>query len=76
MNEQAAPPPVEFSSAALIDNYDLTFDPGDKRNGSLYLCTPRGSGATPAEWVRLLRGAGLWSEDPAKTVADDQRQAY
>ena len=69
--------PVAFSSASIVDNYDLTFDPGDKLNGSLYLCTPRGSDPARAdEWVTLLRASALWSEAATKSVPDEQRQAY
>lgn len=69
--------PASFDSATLIDGYDLSFDPGDKLNGSLYVCTVRGSGdAEAANVVATLRAAGLWSGEAVKTVADEQRQAY
>lgn len=69
--------PAAFNSASVVDHYDLTFDGGDKRNGSLYLGTPRGSSVTrPDEWVALLRAGGWWSDTPTKAVADEQRQAY
>jgi hypothetical protein len=75
MNEEALP--VEFSSETLMEGYDLLFDPGDKLNGSLYLCTPRGNDSMDASrLLESLRAAGLWSKDPEKSVADDQRQAY
>ena len=77
MSAQLSGVPAEFNSASIVDLYDLTFDPGDQRNGSLYLCTPRrASASTPDEALALLRAAGLWSETPAKTVPDEQRQAY
>ncbi len=70
-------PAMPFSSESIVDHYDLTFDPGDRRNGSLYLCTPRGSTLTPAApYVEGLREAGLWSQEPPKSVPDEQRQAY
>jgi len=69
-------PPAGFDTATLVDGYDLTFDAGDKRNGSLYLCTPRGGGVAAAPWVATLRAAGLWSADAPKQVADEQRPAY
>lgn len=70
-------PPVAFTNETIIENYDLTFDPGDKLNGSLYLCTPRGAADTrPEPWVDELRAAGLWSAEPARQVPDEQRQAY
>jgi len=68
-------PPAAFDTATLIDHYDLYFDAGDRANGSLYVCTPRGSPA-PDALIAALRGAGLWSEEPFKHVADEQRQAY
>jgi hypothetical protein len=70
-------PPAEFGSETILDYYDLSFDAGDKENGSLYLCTPRGSFNVSAEpWIAALREAKLWSVEPAKRVADEQRQAY
>ncbi len=69
--------PVEFDSATIIDGYDLTFDPGDSLNGSLYVCTVRDSLAVdPSPMLTALRKADLWSTDDEKRVADDQRQAY
>ena len=69
--------PAEFNNAVIVDQYDLAFDGGDKLNGSLYLCTPRGSELTrPDGWIDALRGAGLWSDSPHKSVPDEQRQAY
>ncbi len=77
MNATYAVPPTEFNSETVVDLYDLTFDAGDKLNGSLYLCTPRGAAdIEPAPWVEALRAAGLWSAEPPKQVADEQRQAY
>jgi hypothetical protein len=68
---------AEFNSAVIVDNYDLAFDPGDKRNGSLYLCTPRSATETAAQsWIAALQAAGLWSDTPHKSVPDEQRQAY
>ena len=66
--------PDSLDTAGLIDNYDLHFDPGDKRNGSLYLCAARDDGHIAAP-LAMLRDQGLWSSQE-KTVADDQRQAY
>ena len=77
MNARQFSPPAQFSSASIVDNYDLSFDAGDKLNGSLYVCTPRGAAASVAEdWHEQLRAAGLWSQQPAKNVPDEQRQAY
>lgn len=77
MSAPISRPPAAFTSETVVDHYDLCFDPGDKRNGSLYLCTPRGSSATsPAAWIADLREAGLWSGETPKQVPDEQRQAY
>ena len=77
MNAEKSKVPVEFSSQVIVDGYDLTFDPGDPLNGSLYLCTLRDSLATaPAQMLTPMRGADLWSADVEKQVANDQRQAY
>lgn len=66
------------SKAHVIDDHHLTFDSGDKRNGSLYIGTPL-TGPAPLDLQVLLaalREAGLWSEVEPKQVADNQRQAY
>lgn len=77
MSAQSSSLPAEFNGAVIVDHYDLAFDPGDKLNGSLYLCTPRGSSASQAEACILpLRAAALWSDTPPKRVPDEQRQAY
>lgn len=62
----------------IIDRHDLAFDPGDKRNGSLYLGTPREGGGNfdVAASLGALRTAGIWSDATPKTVPDEQRQAY
>jgi hypothetical protein len=67
--------PSTYSTASLVDDYDLTFDPGDKLNGSLYLCTPRGTTA-PDSVIAGLRAGALWSSQAWKQVGDEQRQAY
>jgi len=67
--------PSAYSTASLVDDYDLTFDGGDKLNGSLYLCTPRGT-AAPDNVIGGLRAGGLWSNQAWKQVGDEQRQAY
>ncbi|MSR15510.1 MAG: hypothetical protein EXR86_13315 [Gammaproteobacteria bacterium] len=62
----------------IIDRHVLTFDPVDKRNGSLYLGEPleEDSGLHLASTLRELRAAGLWSEQPEKQVPDAHRAAY
>lgn len=56
----------------------LTFDPGDKANGSLYLCDPSGGRQSQAieRAIAMLRERALWSAQDPKQVRDDQRQAY
>ncbi len=77
MSAQLNSVPAEFNGAVIVDTYDLAFDPGDKLNGSLYLCTSRGSSANPVQsWIAALQAAGLWSDTPHKRVPDEQRQAY
>jgi len=62
---------------ALIRDNELSFDPGDKQNGSLYLCKPPASSAAGVDAaITKLRKAGLWSEQPVKTVTDDQKPTY
>ncbi|HXC38451.1 MAG TPA: hypothetical protein VN667_05850 [Burkholderiales bacterium] len=66
-----------YDGIALIRDNELSFDPGDKQNGSLYVCRPPASPASATEAaIAQLRAAGLWSDQPVKTVADDQKPAY
>lgn len=67
--------PDTFSTDAIVDGFDLRFDAGDELNGSLYVCTARGSEAPTAALARL-RDAGLFSADAEKAVAEEQRDAY
>ncbi len=62
----------------FIDGHNLTFDPGDKRNGSLYLAEPFNtqSGICREEIISAMRNAQLWSDADPKQVPDGQRQAY
>ena len=67
-----------MTNADIIDKHDLTFDPGDVLNGSLYLCQGRGVDQTQVrdEIITQLRAAGLWSDTESKSVPDDHREAY
>ena len=67
-----------LTKEAIIDDHELSFDPGDPQNGSLYLCEARngGSGLDRAAVLAKLRAAGLWSAEPEKQVPDAHRQAY
>ncbi len=67
--------PQPFTTASIVDHYELTFDGGDQANGSLYLATMRGAREVGKQ-MELLRAAGLWSSDAEKHVTDDQRDAY
>lgn len=59
----------------LVDETLMSFDPGDKKNGSLYVCDVE-KGVAGAALVQSLREAGLWSAVEAKTVGDEQKAAY
>jgi hypothetical protein len=62
----------------IIDKHVLTFDPGDPRNGSLYIGEPllSDSGIFLAHVLDDLRAATLWSSQPEKQVPDAHRAAY
>lgn len=60
--------------AHIVNEYTLHFDPASPENGSLYLCVQEGTGAEAA--IAALRSAGLWSAEPHKTVAPEQRAKY
>jgi len=66
------------STSSIVDGFALCFDPGDRLNGSLYLALPRGVAheALATELVARLRAAGLWSGEPPKWVAEQQRASY
>lgn len=68
----------ELSTSAIVDGFELCFDAGDKANGSLYLAVPRGAGhaALAEDIAGRLRAAGLWSDAPAKWVAEEHRASY
>ncbi len=75
----AAPPlSRSWDGPALIRQTALTFDPGDKLNGSLYVCDPAGGArAAQVEWaIGRLRAAGLWSDQPPRQVQTEQKAAY
>lgn len=66
-----------MESNDIFENHDLTFDPGDPLNGSLYLCHPRSqASASPERLIETLRIAGLWSKSEPKRVHDEQRDSY
>jgi hypothetical protein len=67
-----------MTSADIIDNHELSFDPGDPLNGSLYLCRDRGQPrATHCDAiVEKMRANKLWSEEDLKEVPDEHRDAY
>lgn len=77
MTEQT-PGGAVFDKESIIDGYTLSFDPGDKLNGSLYLGTSRAqeSAVDHAGIIASLREAGLWSDTDPRQIADEQREAY
>jgi hypothetical protein len=61
----------------IIHKYDLFFDHADPLNASLYLCVPAGAGDLAVyAAIGRLGDAGLWSNQPAKSVAENQKPAY
>ncbi len=64
--------------AAIFRNTAITYDAGDKANGSLYLCDPTGGQQKQIveKVIENLRGKSLWSSEESKQVRDDQRKAY
>lgn len=67
-----------WDASTIFRSTAITFDPGDKLNGSLYLCDPTGGKQVQviAKVIAHLRGKSLWSDQDPKQVRDDQRQAY
>ncbi len=66
---------MSWTLATLVDDTRMSFDAGDKRNGSLYVCDPS-KGNVADGLIEALRKAGVWSAAEPKQVADDQKQAY
>ncbi len=62
----------------IIDRCELTFDPGDPENGSLYLCQnlDQADPDTRDRLVAELRADGMWSDAAPKQVPDEHRAAY
>ena len=62
----------------IINQHTMTFDPTDKKNGSLYLCVDSSivPGTNVALVIDKLRAAGCWSDDEPKEVPDEHRAAY
>ena len=68
---------ASWTAAAIIHGTTMTFDGGDKLNGSLYLCATGGDvSVATSDAIATLRAAGLWSADEPKSVRDDQKPAY
>jgi hypothetical protein len=65
----------KWDLASLVDGTLMSFDPGDKKNGSLYICDPANGDAAGA-LIAAFRAAGLWSDAPPKQVGEDQKEAY
>jgi hypothetical protein len=63
--------------AEIVYQHELYFDPSDARNGSLYLCAAPGAPLdTVAPLIDALRSAGLWSDEPCKSVPETHKKAY
>ena len=63
----------------LINHHELSFDPGDPLNASLYVCTARGDAnrdQAASQVLAQLRAAALWSDVAPKQVPDEHRAAY
>ncbi len=60
----------------IIDDYTLTFDPGDKLNGSLYIGCKSVSNEDLQNLVEVMRQQQLWSPAEFKQVADEHKSAY
>lgn len=60
----------------IIDDYTLTFDPGDKLNGSLYIGCKSVSNEDLQNLVEAMRQQQLWSPADFKQVQDEHKSAY
>ncbi|MEM7466990.1 MAG: hypothetical protein AAF387_08915 [Pseudomonadota bacterium] len=67
-----------MNKSQIINQHNLSFDPGDPKNGSLYLCEdPNHEPGTNVNLIiERLREAGCWSSQTPKTVPDEHRAAY
>jgi len=71
-------PNAALTKEQIIDHYVLTFDPDDKKNGSLYIGEPLNaeSGIHLASALGELRSARVWSNAPEKQVPEAHRAVY
>lgn len=68
---------MALTGTDYINHFNMHFDGGDMINASLYLCTDSSISDAEIETViQAMREAGLWSADPAKTVADEHKPMY
>ena len=68
---------MSLSGTDYINNFTMHFDGSDMTNASLYLCTDKTLSDDEVESIiQGLRGAGLWSAEPAKTVPDEHKPMY
>lgn len=67
-----------MDKSLIINQHVMTFDPADKKNGSLYLCVDPtiAPGTNVALVIEKLREAGCWSSQEPKEVPDEHRSAY
>ena len=60
----------------IIDDYTLTFDPGDKLNGSLYIGSDAQDDVQLLQLIAGMRQENIWSTVEFKQVPDEHRPAY
>lgn len=68
---------MTLSGKDYINNFILYFDGGDMTNASLYLCIGNNLSVGHAHSIiHSMRAVGLWSDEPAKIVSDEQKPMY
>ncbi len=67
-----------IDGSSIFDLYNVSFDPGDRTNGSLYICDPldRPSGIVLDEVVTKMRDARIWSDHDASHVPEKYKEQY
>jgi hypothetical protein len=68
-----------LSKESIIDQHNLTFDAGDKANGSLYIAEPLDQSSPSKSLsaiIEKMQSVGLWSSEAVKVVPDEHRSAY
>ena len=67
-----------MDKSTIINQHEMYFDAGDKKNGSLYLCVdPDVQPGTNVDLIiDKLRVANSWSDEPPKKVPAEHKAAY